>query len=434
MTLMNALRQKMFWYVDGLKGGRVKKYYQEIKYVLEHPSSEMTEEIKERNLLRLLNHAVASTPFYLKNKGYKSLQNFPIIDKNLIVDNYENFKSSEYLNKKLYKATSSGSTGIPFSILQDSCKRKRNTADVIYFSEQAGGALGDRLYVFKLWNDGNKKGALTSWLQNVYAHNVMDTSDDDLDLLLNELIKGTEPKNILGYPSFFEEFCTYTNGLPSKPKLCGIKSIISFAEGLKENQRQLIESFFGVPVYERYSNNENGILAQKTINSPNIFTLNSASYYFEILKVDSDEHVKPGEVGRFVVTDLFNYAMPMIRYDTGDMTVYEKSESGQAYISSVFGRRMDTIFDTKDEIVSPYIFSRVLDFGLIKQYQFVQIGQKEYVFKLNGVKENIMEDKIIEFFKEYLGKDALISFQYVDEIPLLSSGKRKKIVNEYKKS
>jgi len=33
-----------------------------------------------------------------------------------------------------------------------------------------------------------------------------------------------------------------------------------------------------------------------------------------------------------------------------------------------------------------------------------------------------------------LGEEAIISFEYVDEIPLLSSGKRKKIVNEYKKS
>lgn len=47
--------------------------------------------------------------------------------------------------------------------------------------------------------------------------------------------------------------------------------------------------------------------------------------------------------------------MPIIRYDTGDMVVYEETESGHPYVSSIYGRRMDTIFDTKGKIVSPHI-------------------------------------------------------------------------------
>jgi phenylacetate-CoA ligase len=41
------------------------------------------------------------------------------------------------------------------------------------------------------------------------------------------------------------------------------------------------------------------------------------------------------------------------------------------------------------------------------------------------------EDKLVQEFKQYLGADANFSVEYVDEIPLLASGKRKKIANTY---
>ena len=44
------------------------------------------------------------------------------------------------------------------------------------------------------------------------------------------------------------------------------------------------------------------------------------------------------------------------------------------------------------------------------------------------------EDKLKNEFLSFLGKDAVFEVSYVDEIPLLSSGKRRKIVNNYIKS
>ncbi len=44
------------------------------------------------------------------------------------------------------------------------------------------------------------------------------------------------------------------------------------------------------------------------------------------------------------------------------------------------------------------------------------------------------EEELISEFKTYLGEDATFSIEYVSEIPLLASGKRKKIVNNYIRS
>ena len=48
-----------------------------------------------------------------------------------------------------------------------------------------------------------------------------------------------------------------------------------------------------------------------------------------------------------------------------------------------------------------------------------------------GNPQDVEEGEITKYFKKYLGDDAVIEFAYVKEIPLLSSGKRKKIVNEF---
>ena len=417
--------------VDFFTGGTVRSNYREIKYVMSFPKVQEAVEISKKNLNNLLTHAVATTPFYNQFKNYNTLQDFPVIDKNVILQNYESFKSTRFKNAKLFKASSSGSTGIPFSIYQDRGKRNRNTADVIYFSEMAGSKVGDKLVYIKLWDHTNRKSKWVNFLQNIFPHSVMDTSSGDLKKLVSCLEQDNSTKAILGYPSFFEELCNYLDKQEEHPNITNVSSIISMAESLKESEKLRMAKYFGTSVFERYSNQENGILAQQTKDEEGFYTLNWGSYFFEFLEVDSDTPAKKGELGRIVVTDLFNYSMPMIRYDTGDMGIFEETGTGFSVLSKIFGRRMDAIYSTEGKIVSPFIFYLVLDFAKVKQFQFVQTGKESYVFRLNGSPKAVKEEAIVQFFKTYLGEDALISFEYVDEIPLLSSGKRKKIVNEY---
>ena len=86
---------------------------------------------------------------------------------------------------------------------------------------------------------------------------------------------------------------------------------------LFDNTRMSLEQAFHCKCVSRYANEENGFLGQDYTKN-NIFIPNRANYYIEILKLDSEESAELNEVGRIVVTDLYNYAMPMIRYDTGD--------------------------------------------------------------------------------------------------------------------
>lgn len=428
--LLQNLRRRGYWFVDYLTGSKTKNHFSEIKNILENPGGNKTMKIRKKRLEQLLLHATHTTPFYADFKG-KGLSDFPIINKNVILDKYEDFKSSNYENLNLYKASSSGSTGIPFSVFQNQMKRSRNTADVIYFSEIVDCLVGNKLIYLKLWDHTNVKKNSILFLQNILAHNVMDSSNEEIEKLLNQIVRDKSDKSILGYPSFFEEICNYLDVQQDLPRISNVNSIISFAESLKDLERDRMSKYFNAPIFERYSNQENGILAQQTKDSNGNFMLNWASYYFEILELESDDHVKSGGLGRIVVTDLFNFSMPMIRYDTGDMAIYGKDEAGYPYLSKIYGRRTDTIYNTSGDIVSPFIFYMVLDFSKIKQFQFIQKDKTEYLFKLNGNSKDVEEEEIIKYFRNYLGDDANIKFEYVQEIPLLSSGKRKKIVNEF---
>ena len=184
----------------------------------------------------------------------------------------------------------------------------------------------------------------------------------------------------------------------------------------------------------RYSNEENGVLGQDE-GENNVFPINEADYIVEILDEDGNE-VKDGIQGRIVVTDLFNYAMPMIRYDTGDFAAVEVREVNgrkKRCLTNFSGRKVDVIFNTKGKALSPYtITNHMWSFPDVTQFQVIQTGEKQYRLKLNVPKTFARETEVIELMKQLLGQDAEIVMERVDEIPVLASGKRRYIVNERK--
>ena len=134
-------------------------------------------------------------------------------------------------------------------------------------------------------------------------------------------------------------------------------------------------------------------------------------------------------MARVVVTDLYNYAMPMIRYDTGDLCKFE-IKNGKKYITEIHGRRGDLVYNTAGVSMSPHVITNNMwEIPNIIQWKFTQLGEKEYCITLNVTKEFDGEEQLKNKFLGLLGKDAIIKFEYVDEVPVLNSGKRKYIEN-----
>ena len=240
-------------------------------------------------------------------------------------------------------------------------------------------------------------------------------------------------KSIIGYSSALDRIVKYLERYPTNMLGAKVVSIAAMSEALDTPTKKYLEEHFGCPVVSRYANIENGMLAQQTSVLGDNFLINLASYHIEILDINEDTAVRDGETGRIVVTDLFNRAMPLIRYDTGDLGELGKTVKNgrvQYVLKSVEGRKMDAIYDTDSELISSFIITNNMwKYVELTQYQFIQVGQSKYEFLLNSKENFSREEELIMEFKGYLGKDAEITLTYTNEIPLLSSGKRKKVLN-----
>jgi len=432
---LESIRKETFWILDLFKGKQIKNNYHDIQYIIKNSTNESVEKKKKKYVNDLLEHATETTRFYSKFKNYTSLNDFPVIDKNIIRNQLDNFISAKFNRKGLTSVVTSGSTGTPFKVYHDKTKINRNYADTIFFAELAGYRIGHRLMYMKIWAKQKMRNTLHYRIQNMVPIDVIRLNDDQMHKLINKLEKSKATFGFLGYASAMEELCKYLdktrNGAPVK---ANVRSIISMSESLNDYTRKTMTKYFATPAVSRYSNLENGIIAQQLTDGSGQYLVNTASYVLELLKLDSNIPAEPGEAGRIVITDLFNYAMPFIRYDTGDLSIVATSpnQPGKLFLSSVEGRKLDQLYDTKGNRISSYImYKNMWQYTEIDQYQLIQNGEKEYLFKINVKGDFFREDQLKKEFISYLGDDAVFEIEYVNEIPLLASGKRKKIVNNY---
>jgi phenylacetate-CoA ligase len=100
------------------------------------------------------------------------------------------------------------------------------------------------------------------------------------------------------------------------PALRHIKTVgETVSAELRERTRRICE----LPIEDSYSSQECGVIAVQCTTG-GLFHIMAESVVVEVL--DSAGHpCPPGQSGRIVVTDLRNFASPMIRYDIGDIAV-----------------------------------------------------------------------------------------------------------------
>lgn len=423
-------RWYLFWLKDLLTGGKIHKAYKDIKYSYNNGNLDL-----EKDIDKLLQHATNTTNFYKKYKG-KKIEDFPIINKTIIKENFDDLQSEQYKGKKLHKMSTSGSTGTPLTVIQDKNKRTRVIAAVIFFGKLCGYTFGQKQMFLRVWVKSVKKSHIKKFLQNMIAEDISSLNDKKLEEISEILEKDNKIRNILSYASTLEKLVNYLE--KNDKKYYGIKSIISGSELLQENVREKLKEIFNCNIVSRYANEENGILGQDCIENNHEIHLNEADYYFEFLKLDEDAPAEEGELARIVITDLWNYALPMIRYDTGDLAIVGKAEcslKSNTVIKEIFGRKVDLIYNTHGEPVSPHLITNNMwEVKGIKQFKFIQKDKFKYKILLNlEEKKAYNEDEIMNKFKKLMGENSEIEIEYIDEIPVLNSGKRKYIENLYRK-
>jgi len=433
MRLLEICRRYAFWFFEFIRGGKIRRHYGNIELVLNRAFSNEALQRQEQDLSALLCHAVTTTRFYESKNSCRSLNDFSVINKSIVRESFNSFISRKFKESDLKSVVTSGSTGTPFKVYHDKNKRLRHSADTIFFAEMAGYNLGDRLIYMKVWVKQNKNTPLNYWIENIIPIDVGGLDDVIIEDLLHQIEIQRATYNILGYASALESICKYLEKRNYGRVKADVKSVIAMSETLNDYTKKTMQKYFNAPVVSRYSNIENGIIAQQETTGSDKYLINTASYVVEILKLDSDEQAEPGQTGRIVVTDLFNYGMPLIRYDTGDIGAisYNSSNTGNMYLSKVEGRKLDMLYDTGGNFVSSYIITAIMmQYTEILQFQFIQESSKQYTMKINADGIFTREAILIQELKAHLGQDGIFTIQYVHEIPLLSSGKRKIVINQ----
>lgn len=424
------LRWSVFFALDKARGGAVGQRFRQDREA--YRLGTLIEEQKEK-VRKLIRHACETTDFYRDYDPETPLNALPVVTKDTFREHYDAFQSRPYKGAGDNRImTTSGSTGTPFAMIQDKGKITANTADSIFMGTLGHYYIGQKQAFIRVWVNNVKKSQLRLIMENSLMIDSSSLSNEALAGIAKTLAD-KKVRVLVGYASALGELSRYLDESGADMSVFRVGGIIPISENMPVGVRKRLSEQFNCPVRSWYSNEENGIMGIQDRDDSERYYINGESYYYEILKMDSDEPAPDGELGRVVITDLTNYAFPVIRYDNGDTAVARhESRDGRVklYLTELYGRRSDLIYDTQGRAVTPYLITNNLwDVKGVRQFRFLQTGLKTYELRLNGDRDVMDVEDMLGRIRPTLGEDAAVAVTYVDEIPVLASGKRKYIEN-----
>jgi phenylacetate-CoA ligase len=212
------------------------------------------------------------------------------------------------------------------------------------------------------------------------------------------------------YPNVMDALMDAWQESGNKPSLKHYKSL---GETASDAFRARVERIMGVKVEDSYSSQELGTIANQCPESGLYHTMDF-NLIVEVLD-QNDQQVLPGEIGRVVVTDLHNYASPLIRYDTGDwaeMGMPCSCGRGLQTLRKILGRTRNLIKRADGSrywpMVGMYDFDK-LDFR-IRRYQVIQNTDTDIEYKIqtdNPLSES-QRTALVGIVQEALGPEFVI--------------------------
>lgn len=390
-------------------------------------------EFQNKRLKRILAYAYENIPAYRKKferarvtpediRGIEDLPKLPITTREEMQDN-QDFVNKDLVTGKLYTGGSTGTTLRYFESFE---------------SRKIRGGVHIRGWRWNGYEHGKKKLAIISSAQGiVQGENTLnllgDLSESNIKENLRQILE-FRPQYIRGYVSSLYILAKYC--IDHNIKIDFVESINTISENLYDFQRESIEQAFMGKVFEEYCCNDGGACAWECEAHEGLHYAMERAIIEEV----------NGEV---IVTDLWNRAMPFIRYRNGDSVTFLKKECSccrKLPLIKVKGRTNDILISPKGPIsptalmghgVSTYS-SQIGALKKIKPFRSgirsVQYVQKPgYKLQINLVKNDWCTEQEMQDFTESISEfvgDMDLDIRIVDTIPATSKGKRKFIINE----
>jgi phenylacetate-CoA ligase len=370
------------------------------------------------------------------------IEKIPLLTKSEVSTNmYMDLFSENHIKNQMHRISTSGSTGQPFTVYADRQQLEVRFATTLRSLEWTGWQFGDKQ--MRLWHQKigmNRTQFIKEKLDAAILRRrfipAFEITEDSIQNLVAQFNK-YQPVLIDGYAESLNFLSTYINQggkLEFSPK-----GIMSSAQMLTTNTRQQIETGFGCKVFDKYGAREFSGIAYQCGDSATNYHVMDESYIVEILK--DNKPAKPGEIGEIVITDLNNFSFPLIRYRIGDLAKAVDNQlkcgcgRGLSQIGEIQGRTQALVFCANGRWLPGTFFAHFFkDYEyLVRFFQVIQEQKGSFVLKIvKGPSWNLSEWKdMINELKVFTGNTD-INIEYVDEIPLLKTGKRTPVISHIK--
>lgn len=410
----------------------------------------------DKKIIKILKHSYDTVPYYNelfkknnldveKIETYEDFQQIPLLRKDDINEQKHNFVSGLYSVDKLHEEYTSGSTGEPVCLY-------KSTADKINMGKA-------------IWKIRNQRYGITAKDPYCRFHMVLSDENDEsyvppiieedknvsMSLLhltdtyimeFYKLLKKNEVKWIFGMPSalfIIAEFIT-KNQLPP---IESIKYIELSGEYRTELMKQRIAQAFDCDVADFYGLRET-YGAAISCKSGKLHCVDS-NVFLEVL--DENGKVLPdGEEGLIYITSVNNFAMPLIRYATGDRgRLYRNVECECGECGNILDlsstRTVDYIeYEDGNKINSAVVYCALVEVNkvlgdVIVQFQIRQKSFTDFLVKIKLLDQDVSIEQIKEIFEEYVTKFGMRkvnwNYEIVESIESSSkSGKLKYFIKE----
>lgn len=212
------------------------------------------------------------------------------------------------------------------------------------------------------------------------------------------------------------------------------RMVCTGAELVSRKTRDTINKAFGVDMRDTYATIESGLIAWECREHRG-YHINLDSVVLEFLTDDGP--ARPGERGRTVITNLHSYAMPVIRYELGDVCVPSDEScpcgSSLPLMSIVEGRVDDMITTPSGKLVSPNSITNAMEaVAGISRFRVVQKTMSLLsVFIVEGKGFSSETPGAVEaVLRELVGDRIKIEVRIVDDIPSDLTGKIRAVISE----
>ncbi len=365
-------------------------------------------DIEEYQIFKLketLEYAYNYVPYYKKIfdsldatpkdiNSLKELELFPLLTKKIIEENYDSLQAKNYPNSKRYFARTGGTTGHPTKFYQSKNIWKKEMAFVMDYFAKHEYTHGMLKASFK---GGDFESSTTSkyWSYDYFNNDIIFSpihlNDDTIKFYVEELNK-KQPLFFHTYPSslllLIDLMKSHNLRLEYK-----ILTVFLVSEGYDLEDINIIKEFFECNVSSFYGHTERIVFAPSIDDSLSIYKPDKRYGLFELVDDNDKQMIEKETMGTIVSTSFDNYAMPLIRYKTDDLTMYVDDEKSK--INKIDSLRHKIYLDAKDNQKINITFMSISALcEAMYSFQFYQ--EKPGTLKLLIVpkKEFTAEDKI----------------------------------------